>query len=132
MGPVDVELWERRNEDPEALRQEFAGPKGRAWLLRWLPARAHDNGMYILFSNGVGRDDDEVRTGNAMIIDPYGEIIVESTAIEDDMVVADLDAGILESSSGRRWLHARRPELYGQITERTEMERAIRSVRFGT
>ena len=33
---------------------------------------AHDNGMFLLFSNGVGIDDNEVRTGNAMILDPYG------------------------------------------------------------
>lgn len=131
MGPVDLDLWERRHEDPEALRAEFQGPKGRSWLMRWLPARAHDNGMYLLFSNGVGRDDDEVRTGNAMIIDPYGEILAESDAIEDDMVVADLEADVLETSSGRRWLKARRPELYGPLTARTEAEKTTREVRFG-
>ena len=43
--------------------------------MRWLPARAHDNGMFIIFSNGVGRDEEEVRTGNAMVIDPYGRIV---------------------------------------------------------
>ncbi len=130
MGPIDVDVWERRSDDPDALRAEFAGPKGRAWLMRWLPARAHDNGMYLLFSNGVGRDDDEVRTGNAMILDPYGEIVAESQAIGDDMVVADLDASLLESSSGRRWLKARRPDLYEPITERSETELPTRSVRF--
>ena len=31
--------------------------------------------MFLVFSNGVGRDDDEVRTGNAMILDPYGRIL---------------------------------------------------------
>lgn len=131
MGPIDVDLWERRNEDPDALRQAFQGPKGRGWLLRWLPSRAHDNGMYLLFSNGVGRDDDEVRTGNAMILDPYGEILAESDAIEDDMVVADLDAAALESSSGRRWLTARRPELYAPLTKRSGQESTTRHVRFG-
>lgn len=130
MGPIDVALWERRHEDPEALRAEFQGPKGREWLMRWLPARAHDNGMYLLFSNGVGRDDDEIRTGNAMIIDPYGEIVAESTAIEDDMVIADLKADVLETSSGRRWLKARRPELYGPLTVRSNRERPTREVRF--
>jgi predicted amidohydrolase len=43
--------------------------------MRWLPSRAHDNGMFLIFSNGIGPDDDEIRTGNAMILDPYGEII---------------------------------------------------------
>ncbi len=131
MGRIDVDLWERRHDDPETLRSEFTGPKGRQWLMRWLPARAHDNGMYLLFSNGVGRDDDEVRTGNAMIIDPYGEIAAETSAIEDDMVVADCYRSLLEQSSGRRWLQARRPELYAPIVEATGKEDAIRTVRFG-
>lgn len=130
MGLIDPELWERREEDPEALRAAFQGPKGRAWLMRWLPARAHDNGMFLLFSNGVGLDDNEVRTGNAMVLDPYGEILAESKSIEDDMVVAELDMANLPTSSGRRWLKARRPELYDPIGVSTGNERDTRSVRF--
>jgi len=65
-----VACWENRHIDPAAIEREFRGPNGRAWLMRWLPARAHDNGMFVIFSNGVGRDDDEVRTGNAMVVDP--------------------------------------------------------------
>ena len=130
MGAIDTALWERRKENPAALEAEFSSTKGRGWLMRWLPARAHDNGMYLLFSNGIGVDDDEVRTGNAMILDPYGVILAESRKIEDDMVVADLDPDVIETSSGRRWLKARRPELYGPITATTGMEQDIRSVRF--
>jgi predicted amidohydrolase len=74
MGPIDSVLWDQRAENPAAIEAEFRGPKGRGWLMRWLPARAHDNGLFLIFSNGVGLDDDEVRTGNAMILDPYGEI----------------------------------------------------------
>jgi predicted amidohydrolase len=131
MKPIDPELWERREGNPEALRAEFRGPKGRGWLMRWLPSRAHDNGMFLLFSNGVGRDDDEVRTGNAMVLDPYGDIIAESEALGDDLVIADLDASLLPSSSGRRWMRARRPELYQPLVERTGREEETRKVRFG-
>lgn len=131
MGRIDPALWHDRRDHPEALRDEFCGPKGRGWLMRWLPARAHDNGLFLLFSNGVGLDDDEVRTGNAMILDPYGEILAESQAIGDDMVIADLEADEQPMSSGRRWLKARRPELYGPLTAPTGSEAAIRSVRFG-
>ena len=131
MGAIDPELWERRHEDPAAVEAEFRGPKGRGWLMRWLPSRAHDNGMFLLFSNGVGVDDDEVRTGNAMILDPYGEILVETGKADDDMVVADLDAEVIPTSSGRRWLSARRPELYEPLTVHTGNERDTRSVRFG-
>ena len=129
MGLIDPQLWHNRAQDPQALRAAFQGSKGRGWLMRWLPARAHDNGLYLLFSNGVGLDHGEVRTGNAMILDPYGEILVESTRIEDDMVVADLDASQLEMSSGRRWLKSRRPELYTRLTIPTGQEQSIRSSR---
>ena len=46
----------------------------RAMLMRWLPARAHDNGLFLVFANGIGVDDDEIRTGNSMILDPYGRV----------------------------------------------------------
>jgi predicted amidohydrolase len=131
MKPVDQEIWARRKENPVAAEAELCGPKGRAWLMRWLPSRAHDNGMFLLFSNGIGPDDDEIRTGNAMILDPYGEIVAESRALGDDMVVADLDASLVATSSGRRWLRARRPELYEGLTRRTGQELETRQVRFG-
>ena len=130
MGLVDRKLWDNREADPEAIETEFKGPKGRAWLLRWLPTRAHDNGVFLIFSNGVGVDDDEIRTGNAMIIDPYGRILAETWKAGDDMVVADLDASLLVESTGIRWIKTRRPELYGPLTVRTGMEQDTRAVRF--
>ncbi|PYE39961.1 putative amidohydrolase [Rhizobium sp. PP-F2F-G20b] len=130
MKPIPVEIWERRLTDPEAVRDAFAGPNGRGWVMRWLPARAHDNGMFIVFSNGVGRDEDELRTGHAMILDPYGRIVVESTAIEDDMVVANLDLTLVADSNGQRWMTGRRPELYTPLIERRGDERSARATRF--
>ncbi len=130
MSAIDVEVWRNRRENPDALRREFSGVKGREWLMRWLPSRAHDNGMFLLFANGVGQDDDEVRTGNAMILDPYGRLLAESTALEDDVVVADLDASLRERATGVRWIKARRPELYGPLATSTGLERDTRSVRF--
>jgi predicted amidohydrolase len=130
MGLVDRELWEDRQGNPEAIEEELRGPKGRGWLMRWLPARAHDNGVFLIFSNGVGVDDDEIRTGNAMILDPYGRILAETWKAGDDMVVADLDASLLSQSTGRRWLRTRRPELYGPLTMPTGMEEDTRKVRF--
>ena len=131
MKPVDPDAWARRKEDPSAIRAELCGIKGRAWLMRWLPSRAHDNGMFLVFSNGIGPDDDEIRTGNAMVLDPYGEVITETCEAGDDIVMADLDASLLPTSSGRRWLRARRPELYDCLTRRTGEEQETRRVRFG-
>lgn len=130
MGTIDPRLWQARERNPEAIEAEFRGPKGREWLLRWLPARAHDNGLFLIFANGVGQDDNEVRTGNAMILDPYGEILAETWKSADDMVIADLDPSIREMCTGRRWIKTRRPELYSLLTQRTGIEEDTRTVRF--
>jgi predicted amidohydrolase len=130
MGLIDRKLWENRRENSEAIEAEFRGPKGREWLMRWLPSRAHDNGMFLLYSNGVGVDDDEVRTGNAMILDPYGEILAETGKAEDDMVVADLEPEQLQNCTGRRWIRSRRPELYGALAVPTGREQDTRATRF--
>ena len=132
MTPVDKDVWARRHEDPAAARRELTGDKGRGWLMRWLPARAHDNGLFLVFANGVGVDDDEIRTGNAMVLDPYGRVIAETDEPGDDMVVADLDAELLVNCTGRRWMQARRPELYGPLAVPTGNERPTRAVRFET
>ena len=116
-GPVDRSLWENRERHPARLRIEFEGPKGRGWLMRWLPARAWENGVYAVFSNAVGVDDDTIKPGLAMILDPFGEIVAESRALGDDVVVALLTADKLAESSGRRYLRARRPDLYGKLVE---------------
>jgi predicted amidohydrolase len=130
MGAIDRRLWDNRRADPEAIEREFRGDKGRGWLMRWLPSRAHDNGLFLIFSNGVGVDDDEIRTGNSMILDPYGCILAETWKADDDMVVAELDASLLERSTGRMWIRARRPDLYQPLTVPTGLERDTRSIKF--
>lgn len=116
-GTVDRRLWENRERDPVPLRLEFEGPKGRGWLMRWLPARAYENGVYAVFTNPVGIDYDTVKNGNAMILDPFGEVLVESRELGDDVVVGLLTPDKLAKASGRRYLRARRPELYGKLVE---------------
>jgi predicted amidohydrolase len=116
-GVVDRKLWDNRERDPVPLQLEFMGPKGRGWLMRWLPARAWENGVYAVFTNPVGIDDDQVRNGNAMILDPFGEVLAECNTLGDDVVVGLCTPEKIELSSGRRYLRARRPELYGKIVE---------------
>ncbi|WP_328333762.1 nitrilase family protein [Kribbella sp. NBC_00382] len=130
MKPIPLDIWENRLVDPAAVEKAFNGPDGRGWLLRWLPARAHDNGLFVLFSNGIGRDDDELRTGNAMVIDPYGRIIAETPTPGEAVVLADLDLELVALSTGRRWMRGRRPELYGILTEARGNELDARAARF--
>ncbi|NOX54848.1 MAG: nitrilase [Planctomycetes bacterium] len=116
-GVVDPQLWHNRDRDPVPLRMELNGPKGRGWLMRWLPARAYENGIYAVFTNPIGMDDDQVRNGNAMILDPFGEVLAECHTLGDDVAVALCTPEKIDQSSGRRYLRARRPELYGKLIE---------------
>jgi predicted amidohydrolase len=116
-GTVDPQLWHNREADPVPLRLELNGPKGRGWLMRWLPARAWENGVYAVFTNPIGLDDGQVRNGNAMILDPFGEVLCECTRLGDDVTVGLCTADKLALSSGRRYLRARRPDLYGKLVE---------------
>ena len=52
-----------------------------------------------------------------MIMDPFGEILVESSALEDDVVVGLCTADKIDVSSGHRYLRARRPELYQKLVD---------------
>jgi len=114
-GWVDQKYWDKREKDPDALRAEFDGPKGRGWLMRWLPARAYDNGIYAIFSNPIGPEGDQLKNGNSMILDPYGEILAECRSMDDEVVVASCTPDKLELAGGNRYKRARRPELYKDI-----------------
>ena len=114
-GFVDPSLWINRETDPTSLRLEFDGMKGRGWLMKWLPARAYDNGVYVVFSNPIGMDDDQLKNGCSMIIDPFGDILSECRTLGNDIVTSTLTADKLEMAGGSRYIKARRPDLYREI-----------------
>ena len=114
-GFVDPELWKNRQRDPTSLRLEFDGMKGRDWLMKWLPARSYDNAIYTVFSNPIGMDDDQLKNGCSMIIDPFGDVLGECRTLGDDIVTATLTREKLTQAGGHRYINARRPELYRNI-----------------
>ena len=114
-GFVDAELWKDRIKNAEILRKEFDSLKGREWLMKWLPARAYDNGVYAVFSNPIGMDDDQLKNGCSMIIDPFGDVVAECRSLSDEFVIAELTPEKLTQAGGYRYTKARRPELYKDI-----------------
>lgn len=85
----------------------------------------------MVFSNGVGPDDDEVRTGNAMVFDCYGRLLAETCkagAVSRHRRPGT--PGSREHCTGVRWIKARRPDLYLPLAVSTGAERDTRSVRF--
>ena len=110
-GFVDDALWQKRELDPVPLRMEFDGPKGMQWLMRWLPARAYDNGVYYVFSNPIGYDGDQLKNGNSLILDPYGDVMVEIKSFNDEIAIATVTEDKLKLAGGYRYKNARKPEL---------------------
>jgi predicted amidohydrolase len=114
-GFVDPKLWEMRERDPTSLKAEFDGLKGRQWLMKWLPARAYDNAVYVVFSNPIGMDDGQLKNGCSMILDPFGDVLDECKKLGEDMAVALCTRDKLEAAGGHRYRKARRPHLYAGI-----------------
>ncbi|WP_326460753.1 nitrilase family protein [Chitinophaga sp.] len=114
-GFVDPQLWYNRETDPTSLRLEFDGMKGRSWLMKWLPARAYDNGIYAVFANPIGMDDDQLKNGCSMILDPFGDVVAECRKLDNDIAIATCTPEKLQQAGGYRYRQARRPELYKDI-----------------
>lgn len=89
--------------------------KGRQWLMKWLPSRAYDNAVYVVFANPIGMDDDQLKNGCSMIIDPFGDVVAECRNLGNDMVSSVLVPEKLTLAGGFRYTEAHRPELYRDI-----------------
>ena len=89
--------------------------KHQSWM-RHLPARAYDNGLFIVAGNLTGDNCNGLDfPGNALIIDPSGNILAKKLDDSEGLVVADLDAAALEHVRGHRmryFLPNRRPDVY--------------------
>lgn len=116
-GTVEPEIWRNRERDPVRCRQEFDGPKGRGWLMKWLPARAWENGVYVVYANVIGDDGGTIKPGGSMILDPYGEVVAECRSLGDEVVAATLAPENARLASGSSYIRARRPELYAKLVE---------------
>lgn len=114
-GFADPELWYNRVNDPTSVRLEFDGMKGRSWSMKWSPARAYDNGIYVAFSNPIGMGDDQLKNGCSMILNPFEDILAEFRELGDDVVAATYMADKLEKAGGARYRKARRSGLYKEI-----------------
>jgi predicted amidohydrolase len=84
--------------------QTDASDEAGAWMRRALPARALDNGMFVVYSDA----------GDGAIVDPCGQVVAQR-ASGDDMIAADLDPALIGASPAHRWLEARRPDLYARL-----------------
>lgn len=100
---------------PHASPRGDAATKHRSWM-RHLPARAYDNGVFIVACNQVG-DNGQGLTfpGNAVIIKPSGNISARALNGVEGLLVADLKRDDLAHVRGHRmryFLPQRRKDLF--------------------
>jgi N-carbamoylputrescine amidase len=100
---------------PHASPRGTPEEKHRSWM-RHLPARAFDNGLFIVACNQCGKNSAGLQfPGTGVVISPSGEVIERDTCGKEGMIVADLKAKELEKVRDhkmRYFLPNRRPEIY--------------------
>ncbi|CCO06963.1 nitrilase family protein [Desulforamulus hydrothermalis] len=103
----------------------FVGDRRDIWL-KYLPARAYDNTVFIGACNLVGEDGQgRIFCGGALILDPKGNIVAEDFRGEASLLVADLAGSKINtirqqqagSMANSFYLRARRPELYQELVK---------------
>ncbi len=85
----------------------------RARWLRYIPARAYDNGVFVLVVNQA--DTERNFPGITMALDPWGAILGEASRDREDLLVVDFLATTLaerRAVAETFFAHFRRPELY--------------------
>lgn len=95
--------------------REEPDPKMERWL-RYLPARAYDNSLFVLACNQAGDNNAGLTfPGVALILGPKGQVLAQAAAEEQGLVLAELKAADLAAVRQSRmgfFLPHRRPELY--------------------
>jgi N-carbamoylputrescine amidase len=100
---------------PHASPRGEAAIKHQSWL-RHLPARAFDNGLFVVACNQTGDNRNGLLfPGNAVVLSPSGEIVTTRLSGDSGLLVSDLTAEQLQHVRGHRmryFLPNRRPRLY--------------------
>ncbi len=94
--------------------------------MRYLSARAYDNGIFVVACNQVAHNGRGINfPGVAMVLDPRGQVMKEVYGDEEKMIIADLKAKDLREVRRSKmgfFLSRRRPEVYEELKKRKEVK----------
>ena len=109
---------------PHASPRGHATDKHQSWM-RHLPARAFDNGLFVVACNQTGNNGNGlIFPGNAVVFSPSGEIMDTRLSGRSGMLVADLRVEQLHHVRNHRmryFLPNRRPGLYRSRPQLTDL-----------
>jgi N-carbamoylputrescine amidase len=100
----------------QAFDESVAEKQAMAWQTI---QKAHSiaNGVFTAVVNRVGREDQINFWGKSFVSDPFGEILVEASPKEPEVLIADCDLGLIEETrQGWPFLRDRRVDAYQNLT----------------
>jgi omega-amidase len=88
-----------------------------------LPARAIENQLFLVACNRVGTSKGETFGGNSMVVDPWGEILVQGDAREQ-LLIARIDLDVVDEVRARvPVFRDRRAEVYARWSSSSKIIR---------
>lgn len=91
---------------------QWPAVRGQHWLALNV-ARAIENQLFVFAVNRVGSDASNLFFGHSLVINPWGEILAEGSATEEEVIVVDVDFAAGTEIRSRIPVFAdRRPQCY--------------------
>lgn len=100
----------------QAPDESVAEKQAQAWQTI---QKAHSiaNGVFTVVVNRVGIEDKVNFWGKSFVSDPFGEVLVEASAKEPEVLIVDCDLGLIEETrQGWPFLRDRRVDAYQNLT----------------
>ncbi|MEW6244367.1 MAG: carbon-nitrogen hydrolase family protein [Bacillota bacterium] len=89
--------------------------------------RAMENAAWVLAANKVGRELDSVLyCGKSLVINPAGEVVAQAPSDQPTILLAEVDADAEGLKARPHPVRDRRPELYGGLLEKGNVEKPRR------
>lgn len=81
-----------------------------------LQAAAFQNGYFCALANRAGKEEVVEFDGGSLVVDPSGQIIARAEKEQEDILLAEIDFGLIDDCPARRhFLKDRRPEIYPRL-----------------
>lgn len=100
----------------QAFDEAVAQKQAQAWQTI---QKSHSiaNGVFTAAVNRVGQEGNLTFWGKSFVSDPFGEILVEASAKEPEVLIVDCDLGLIEETrQGWPFLRDRRVDAYQNLT----------------
>jgi predicted amidohydrolase len=92
------------------------------------PCRAYENRVFLILSSRVGVERGKKFLGQSLIVNFTGDKIIQASDNHEEIIYATFDISkLLADERKKDWFADRRPELFGDISKKIDLDREILS-----